>query len=229
MRRIAFIIFLAVSANSFGQTIPKTANSPAELVPPGYVVIEEIKGDLNKDNQSDYVYLIKGTDKTKFVKNEHRGVLDLNRRGMVIAIKDNNQYVLAMENLNCFSSENEDGGIYSPPELGVSIHKGNLLVSYSHGRYGFWKYNFRFQNSDFELIGYDRNSSNGPDVERTISINLMTKKVLERDIYSPEAAKPGLKTKDVWTKFEFSNPIKLKEIADFDEIYIEQLLGLVKK
>ncbi|GHU45267.1 hypothetical protein AGMMS50289_16060 [Betaproteobacteria bacterium] len=72
---------------------------------------------MNKDNQEDYVLIIKGTDKINFVNDERRGQLDRNRRGIIIAFKNQNQYELALENRDCFSSENEDGGVYYPPEL----------------------------------------------------------------------------------------------------------------
>ena len=50
--------------------------------------------------------------------------------------KVNEDYVLATKNYDCFSSENEDGGVYFAPELDISIEKGNLYVHYGHGRYG---------------------------------------------------------------------------------------------
>ena len=176
MQKLVLIIFLMFGANIFAQATPKTAESPADFVPSGYVVVQKIEGDLNKDDQADSVLIIKGTNKAKFVENEHRGTLDRNRRGIIIALKNEDGYELALENRDCFSSENEDGGVYFSPELGVFIEKGNLRVHYFHGRYGFWAYKFRYQNSDFELIGYDSEQNRGPITERSTSINLMTKK-----------------------------------------------------
>ena len=77
--------------------------------------------------------------------------------------------------------------VYFAPELNVSINKGNLIVHYAHGRYGYWTYSFRYQNSDFELIGYDSSQDHGPVVERSVSINLMTKKMLIRENINQDA------------------------------------------
>ncbi|MBK8752346.1 MAG: hypothetical protein IPL99_12180 [Candidatus Competibacteraceae bacterium] len=228
MKKLAFIIFLVIGTNAFGQATLKTAKSPTEFVPARYVVFEEIQGNLNTDSQADYVFIIKGTDRDKFVKHEYRGELDRNRRGIIIAFKNKNQYELVMENRDCFSSENEDGGVYFAPELNVSINKGNLIVHYAHGRYGYWTYSFRYQNSDFELIGYDSSQNHGPVVERSVSINLMTKKMLIRENINQDAEGGDEKFKETWKKFALSKSIKLRDIADFDGFDVESLLGSVK-
>ena len=89
MKNLVFIVSLVIGTSAFGQVTPKTAKSPTEFVPAGYVVFQQIQGDLNKDNQVDYVLIIKGTDKANFVKDEHRGELDRNPRGIIIALKNN--------------------------------------------------------------------------------------------------------------------------------------------
>jgi hypothetical protein len=73
-----------------------------------------------------------------------------------------------LQKLWLFSSENEDGVSISP-ELSI-IKKSNLCVHYAHGRYGFWKYTFRFKNSDFDLIGYDE-SNGGVVSEQALTFN----------------------------------------------------------
>ena len=57
MKKPVLIIFLAIGTNAFSQSNAKTAKSPTEFVPAGYVVFEEIEGDLNRDNQADYVFI----------------------------------------------------------------------------------------------------------------------------------------------------------------------------
>lgn len=113
---------------------------------------------------------------------KYRGKLDRNRRRLIIALKKGSQYELALENRECFSSENEDAGGYFSPDLSVSISKGIIILYYGHGRYGDWAYRFRHQNSDFELIGYDQSENFGPLIERQTSINFSTKKMLTRKI-----------------------------------------------
>lgn len=228
MKKIALVVLLAIGASAFGQPIPKMVKSPVELVPPGYVVVQEIQGDLNKDNQADHVLIIKGTNKDRFIEDEQRGRLDRNRRGIIIALQNNGRYELAMENRNCFSSENEDGGVYFAPELHVSISKGNLQVHYAHGRYGYWTYSFRYRNFDFELIGYEGSVNNGPVIDKMVSINFMTKKVRTRKNINPDAEAGEEKFKESWTEFLLSKPIRLREIADFDNLDVNGFLESVK-
>lgn len=228
MKKPVLIIFLAIGTNAFGQSNAKTAKSPTEFVPAGYVVFEEIEGDLNRDNQADYVFIIKGTDRDNVVKDEYRGEVDRNRRGIISAFKGPAGYEHVLENRDCFSSENEDGGVYFAPELDVAISKGNLRVHYAHGRYGYRTYSFRYQNSDFELIGYDDSQNRGPVVERSVSINLLTKKMRIRENLNENAEGGDEKFRESWKKFTLSKPIRLREIADFDELEVESLVGLLK-
>ena len=130
---------------------------PEEFIPDGYVLFSGCEGDLNKDGKPDVVLMIKGTEESKWVDHEYRGRLDRNRRGLVILFKRDGGYELIAENDECFSSENEDGGIYDAPELELYIIKNTLHIYFAHGRYGCWNYIFRYQNNDFELIGYNHN------------------------------------------------------------------------
>ncbi|MCQ4264983.1 hypothetical protein CXK91_06780 [Stutzerimonas stutzeri] len=224
MNRIALLILLVFGMSAVGQAAPRIAKSPTDLVPAGYVVVEEVQGDLNNDDKTDYVLLIKGTNKEKFFDHEYLGTLDRNRRGIIVAFENNGEYQLALKNLDCFSSENEDGGVYFAPDLSISVHKGSLFISYGHGRYGYWSYNFRYQNSDFELIGYDSSQNRGPLIEREISINFLTKKILTRENINQDAKGGDERFKETWKRFTLPKPIKLEEITDFDELYIERLI-----
>lgn len=227
MKKLIFIMFLAIGANAFGQPKARIAKSPTEFVPAGYVVFEKIQGDLNKDNQADYVFIIKGTDRNNVVKDEYRGELERNRRGIIIAFKSQDGYELVLENSDCFSSENEDGGVYFAPELSVTISKGNLRLHYAHGRYGYRTYSFRYQNSDFELIGYDDSVNRGPVVERSVSINLLSKKMRIRENINENAKGGDERFKESWKKFALSKPIRLREIVNFDEFELESILGML--
>ena len=222
---VTLTILFAIGTNAVGQSAATTASSPSGLVPSGFFVTEKIEGDLNSDNQTDYVYVIKGTDRSKFFQHESRGQLDRNRRGIVVAFKNHNQYKLATVNLDCFSSENEDGGVYFAPELRVSIDRGILSIQYMHGRYGYWRYRFRYQNGDFELVGYDASQNHGPITERLISINLTTRKMLTRENINRYAEQgTDEKFKETWRSFSYSRPITLREILDFEGFNLESIL-----
>jgi hypothetical protein len=226
MNKLALIVFLAIGTNAFGQSKARIEESPTEFVPPGYVIFEKIQGDLNGDNQADYVFILKGTNKSQFVKDEHRGELDRNRRGIIVALSSHRGYWLALESRDCFSSENEDGGVYFAPELDVSIVKGNLRIHYAHGRYGYWTYSFRYQNSDFELIGYDSSQNRGPVVEHSISINFLTRKMRIRENVNMNAEGGDEKFAESWKSFTLLKPIRLGEIANFDDFDVKSFLRL---
>lgn len=242
MKSVVVIFSLVIGTSAFGQARSITAKSPTEFVPAGYVVLEQIQGDLNNDNQQDYVLIIKGTDKANFVTDERGRELDRNRRGIIIALRNTDSYELALENRSCFSSENEDGGIYFPPDLGVSINEGNLVFHYGHGRYGSWTYTFQYQHADFELISYRSNSNRGPMTLRTVSINFMTKEKLIRrnvDEYADMKEMLGRESGDEYEedgelfiqtldKFTLSKPIKLRDIADFDDFDLRSLIRVAK-
>lgn len=201
----------------FGQL--KQEKKPSDFLPKGYVIFEKINGDLDKDGLEDCVLIIKGTDKSKFFKHEYHGELDRNRRGLIVLWNKKDHYELALKNYNCFSSENEDGGVYFPPDLSVLIEKGNLIVHYGHGRYGYWKYTFRHKNADFDLIGYDI-SNGGAVISDETSINFLTKKKLQR-VNTNKNDEGGQEIfKDTWKTIKQNPLIKLSEVKDFDELYL---------
>ncbi len=192
-----------------------------DFVPKGYVIFEQIKGDLNNDGIDDCVLIIKGTDKSKFVMHETFGELDRNRRGIIVLFNKKDYYELVAKNYDCFSSENEDGGLYFAPELSIKIEKGKLYLHYGHGRYGYWRYTFRHQNSDFELIGYDHSSNRGPVIQDAVSINFLTKKKLFKDNINKDKENSDEEyVEDVfiekWSAIKIDKLLKLSEIKDFD-------------
>lgn len=225
MKKLLIYILMALAINTFGQTNQK--KNPIDFLPKGYVVFEKILGDLNKDGADDCVLIIKGANKKQIIKDEYRGELDQNRRGIIILFNKNGYYEAGIKNYNCFSSENEDGGVYYAPELTVEILKGNLLIHYAHGRYGAWKYIFRYQNADFDLIGYD--ASHKTDFESDYvsfdeeSINLLSKKKLTRKVIKIDA--DGKESyKDSWKNIVIIKPVKLSEVDDFDKLHINEIL-----
>ncbi|OJV52774.1 MAG: hypothetical protein BGO31_03165 [Bacteroidetes bacterium 43-16] len=215
MKRILTILCLCFAPMLFSQT--KAGKDISFFIPKGYVLFEQLSGDLNKDGLEDKVLIIKGTDKSKVIKDEYRGSLDRNRRGIIILFNKKDHYELAVKNYNCFSSENEDGGVYYAPELMVDIKKGNLYVHYAHGRYGYWAYTFRFKDSDFELIGYDE-SNGGAVISSTTSINFLTKKKQEKVNTDPDAESGEEVFKETWSNIMITKRIKLSAIKDFDQL-----------
>jgi len=221
--RVALAIFLVtfLSARASAQ-----APAPwAGLVPKGFRVLETMRGDLNRDGHEDVVLIVKATDRAEVVTDEHGQRVDRNRRGLVIAFRDHDVYRLALMNPTLFSSENEDGGVYFAPELSVSVEKGTLVLHYGHGRYGYWRYKFRYQQGQFVLIGYDRSEDRGPVVETFTSINLSNGKKLKK-VNTNSAAQAGdERFVEHWSRIALSKQIGLADIADLDDGSIEKALG----
>ena len=147
-----FVLFVSFDVLAHSQTdIGK--QDITHFIPKGYKLFDKIYGDLNQDGATDCVLIIKAMRKDGFVKGDDGKVIDRNRRGIIILFSKHEGYEVALKNYDCFSSENEDGGVYDPPELSINIRRGKLYVDYNYGRYGFWSYCFRYQDSDFALIG----------------------------------------------------------------------------
>ncbi|WP_223034364.1 hypothetical protein [Hanstruepera marina] len=191
---------------------------PSDFIPKGYAEFEKYFGDLNKDGLEDCVLIIKNTDTTNIVTNRFEKEVDRNRRGIVVLFKNEKGYELADKNYNCFSSENEDGGVYFPPELWIKIENEKLYIHYGHGRYGYWEFTFRYQNSNFELIGYDSSSNRGPITMTETSINFLIKRKLVKENTNENAEGGDEIFKETWNKIKIENLIKLSEIKDFDEL-----------
>ena len=156
--------------------IRTTTEKGLELnVPEGFIPKDTIKGDLNGDDIPDYVLIIKQNKKESFVQNEFNEKVDRNRRGLLIYNSQSENYTLTSKNLNCFSSENEDGEGYFPPELGVYIIDNKLFIHYGHGRYGSWEYIFQHRNGYMELIGYHSYEQDGPVINEELKIKLPQK------------------------------------------------------
>lgn len=208
---LVLIIFLG------NYTIQAQNNKVEDFIPKGYVLSEKHFGDLNKDNRQDIILMIKGTQKDRIVNTYSGEKVDRNRRGMIILFKNQNGYQKVAENINCFSSENEDGGAYFPPELFIEVTRGNLIIYYAHGRYGFWKYTFRYQDSDFKLIGYDE-SNGGAVINSTLSINFLTKKKLVKENINKNAVGGDEIFKESWSKIEINGLLSLSIFKDFDDV-----------
>lgn len=210
--------------NSIGEsmTAENAQTQPKFELPDDYIPFDTIRGDLNGDQIDDYVLIVKATQKEKVVVNRFDKTVDRNRRGIMVFLSDNKQIKLNKKNLNCFSSENEDGGVYFPPELYIEIENGKLFVHYAHGRYGYWKYTFRYQEDAFKLIGYDQSENMGPIVHYFNSYNFLTNKKLTKENINFYSETPDDEVfKETWEDLPKSKLKTLESITDFDELHFD--------
>ncbi|WP_298147875.1 hypothetical protein [Flavobacterium sp.] len=208
--------------NSFGPAPKlKATTDPRKFIPKGYELVSITNGDLNNDKTIDCVLLVQATNPANWVVDYYGKKVNRNRRGLIVLFAKNGTYVLRAKNLTCFSSAEEDGGNYMPPDLGLEIKKSKLYISYGHGRYGYWEYCFRWQASNFVLIGYEGSSNRGPIVEEATSINFLTNKTKIRKNTMLESL-DGEGIFEVQYLDRKPRPLlKLTDIKDFDELEIE--------
>ena len=225
---------------------PKTIKDPTEFIPAGYELYERIKGDLNKDGTDDHVLMVRNTDAANILDcgtcyqgeavsdreecmycRDAEMKIDRNPIGIIVVFTKDGHYELAAQNLSFFHVEPWQGGTYIPAEKpNVSIKNGNLFVEYGYrgsGQIHIGKsYNFRWQNSDFELIGYDFTEYYFGEVGYAISINFLSKRVLTRGEPGGSEQKP---LKETWENFTIPKPIKLREITDIYNLRVEEVVG----
>ena len=218
-----FGIGFVTVAIMFTELVHREQQDVKDRVPDGYTIFEQITGDLNKDGIDDLVFILKGTRSDMVVYDDVLdGRFDRNKRGVMVFLRENHGWRLVVQNLDCFLSENENGGVYFAPELSVYIQNGNLYFHYFHGRYGDWKYTFRVNDleNDLELIGYDSTENRGPIILKDTSINFLTKKRLDRvnvdDNPDPEDT---FVFEEYWSDVPQSSLLLLSEIEDFEVLF----------
>jgi len=132
-------------------------------VPEGWKVIDSISGNLDNNAINEKVVIYNTIDSTDFGK--HREIR--------IFKKEKENWVL-WECSRTPLLKSDDGGMMGDPFGGIEIKNRVLLIHHSGGSSWKWSYTdkYRFQNGQFELIGYT--SLNGKPCEEwtTIDFNI---------------------------------------------------------
>jgi len=197
----------------------ESAKSPAALVPTGYKIIQEDKGDLNKDDLEDYIFVIAEKQ-------------DESRRGIVIAFNNGEHYENILESRNIFSYDKDV--VSYVPELKIVIKKGVFDIKVWERCGGGmvcreYKYRFRYQNSDFELIGYDYTEygvhSGGIGILGKISVNLLSNKIQTKVNKAEDGSSDEFN--ETWNDIVIREPIKLRRMVSFG--YEDNVMTYISK
>ncbi|MFC4211835.1 hypothetical protein ACFOWA_11615 [Pedobacter lithocola] len=231
MKNLIIILLLFVGikhsiAQTKQQTIKKTASKITDFIPPKWKLIAEAKGDLNKDGLEDCALVIENTDDKNFISNADRlggDTLNINPRYLLVIFKKSNSvYELVTKNTSLIPPINsQDSPCLTDPFAengGIEINKGLLSVHlqnfYSCGAWEVYNFDyiFRYQNRQFELIGYNKSSlhrSSGEETSKTISFSTMKMNYTS----GINAFKDGNKPKTVWKNIKPRKLLSLQTIT----------------
>ncbi|RNL50707.1 hypothetical protein [Pedobacter jejuensis] len=224
MKNVIILVFLFVSIkHSIAQTkqlaIKTTATKITDFVPAKWKLIAQAKGDLNKDGLEDCALVIENTNPENLLSNKDKlggDTLNVNPRYLLVIFKKSNGiYELATKNTSFIPPANsEESPCLTDPFAengGIEINKGLLSVHlqnfYSCGAWEVYNFDyiFRYQNQQFELIGYNKSSMHRSSEEETSkTINFSTMKMNYTS--GTNAFKDDNKPKTVWKNIK---PIKL--------------------
>jgi hypothetical protein len=157
MKQLTLIVLILFGINSFAQTNTENYNFSHKII--------EIAGDLNKDNLLDKVII---TQDTVYENAPYRI--------QVFFKQANGKSKLIVTSTKIIEPQYPDGrnGYKTGNGFsGVTIEKGILSVNFELLR-GHFEHKFRFQNGNFELIGYTEGQSNGRGEIYYVDFNLST-------------------------------------------------------
>ncbi len=222
MKQTLIICILLFTSSVFAKThtvdLKTHGTSVTDLTPKGWNLLASTTGDLNKDGLDDLVFIIQNTDPENIEKHTGlgSGTIDLNPRIMAIYFQDSQtKKYNKQKQLDDFIIL-RDSPTMDEPLDGLSISdKGVLKITfrfwYSAGSWTFaiHNYAFRYDQKNFNLIGYDLNDIHrGSGDETNYSINFLTKKmrVTKGNIGSNKL------DSDEWKSF------KLKELKNLESL-----------
>lgn len=199
-----FILFfgLFIYASSFGQE-----NS----IPKEYRSIKEIFGDLNKDSIDEKVVVYNVSDTEDDVEGVDREV--------IIFKKEKGDWVIWHRSKTAVGNS-KDGGMMGDPFEDIEIKNGILLISQSGGSSWKWGYTdkYRFQNNNFELIGYVSNAGKVCEYWQDVDYNISTGKIIIKKEYEDCD-----KAQEIYKRENEEFVYKLKNIITFENRDSEEI------
>ena len=166
---------------------PEQGNKMEDFVPKYWSAIMKVDGDLNKDGLTDTALIVEQENPNNISITEYNDTLNTNPRALLVLFKqENGTYKLTAKNDKGFiEPPKENSSLLDPLGEGdINIKNNTLRLKFQYFfSAGSWyitnvEYVFRYQNSHFELIGVETNSSHRATGEETIvSFNLSTNKL----------------------------------------------------
>lgn len=157
MKQLLLIFLIIFQLDSFAQTDTSKLNFDHKVM--------EVEGDLNKDNLVDKVVVTQDTLNENAPYRLQIFFKEPNGRSRLI--------VTSIKIIEPQYPDGRDGYVTGNGFSGVTIQNGVLSVNFGLLR-GHFEHKFRFQNGNFELIGFSEVYSDGQGVMTTTDFNLST-------------------------------------------------------
>jgi|TARA_B110000967_G_scaffold207113_1_gene255658 hypothetical protein len=140
----------------------------------GYEIIDEKNGDLDNDKVNEKVVVYETKDSTEYG----------NIREICILKNINGKWTDWKSSRNAIL-KNGDGGMMGDPFQGIEIENGILKINFFGGSSWKWSYTdkYRFQNNQFELIGYTSTYFKLCEYWETDDFNLSNGKIISKKEY----------------------------------------------
>lgn len=144
------------------------------VIPRGFGVLAEKTGDLDKDGIPEKVIVYNTTDTTD------EGIT----RKLYILKYVDSKWIGWKQSANAVL-KSQQGGMMGDPFEGIEVKNGLLIVSVAGGSSWKWAHQdkYRFQNNEFELIGYTSNAGKPCEYWTDIDFNISTGKIIYKKEY----------------------------------------------
>lgn len=210
---LSFLISLNLlhAQNFIYPTLARGSKTCAAIVPKGWFIKDSVSGDLNGDKKPDLAVIIECVDTVQGLED---GVNKTNPRILFILFKMESGYSKVAQN-NTFILRRGEGGMMPDPETKLEIKKGVLHITVQLIR-SHTKYKFRYQETNFALIGAQSGGADGQNMIEFWDINFLKKKAK----HTIEPIGEG-KEKTEWKTVTLD---KLKTLSDLKRPYEWEVL-----
>ena len=136
--------------------------------PQNWTVLDEVQGDLDGDHIPEKVLIYNTADSTDFGK--HREIRIFKKKDVTWVQLESSRTALL---------KSDDGGMMGDPYGGIDIKNAVLSIHHYGGSSWKWGYTdkYRFQNGQFELIGYSSTSGKPCEEWKKVDFNISTGKI----------------------------------------------------